>query len=113
MRNFYVYILASETRVLYTGVTRDLTVRLWYHRQNPGSFASWYHCTRLVYYETSPTAREAIAREKQIKNWTRRKKLGLIERLNPQWLDLAANFGIAPDLAWVDSSTPRCALRSE
>ena len=94
MRTFYVYMLASRTRVLYTGVTRDLAARLSYHRQNTASFASRYRCTRLVYYELSPTARDAIAREKQIKNWTRRKKLHLITTLNPGWLDLAIELGI-------------------
>ena len=88
-----VYILTNERRtVLYTGVTSDLARRLWEHRthRDPKSFASRYHCTRLVFYEVTTDIRAAIAREKQIKNWHRAWKIRLIESTNPDWLDLSA-----------------------
>jgi putative endonuclease len=97
MKTYYVYILASRTRVLYTGVSGNLEKRLWYHRNNPTSFASRYACNRLVYYETCPAARDAIVREKQIKGWSRAKKLALIAAFNPGWLDFSKEFGIGPN----------------
>jgi putative endonuclease len=87
---YFVYLLASRSRVLYVGVTRDLAQRVWQHRSKevPG-FTSKYNVTRLVHFESFPTARQAIAREKQLKGWRRSKKIALIESGNPQWRDLA------------------------
>jgi putative endonuclease len=88
-RTFHVYVLASVTRRLYVGVTDDLAFRLEQHRNGTGSrFAARYNIRRLVRAEPYATAREAIAREKQIKGWSRAKKIALIESENPQWLDL-------------------------
>jgi|SRR5215208_6390716 len=89
-RIFSVYILASATRRLYVGVTSDLTKRMWEHKAGlvPG-FTRRYGITRLVYVETTAAGRNAIAREKQIKGWLRRKKMALIESQNPEWRDLA------------------------
>ena len=90
-RDFFVYILTDKGRAtLYIGMTNDLQSRLWQHR-NPeqSSFTQACHCILLVYYETYPDALNAIAREKQLKGWTRAKKNTLIEVLNPQWEDLA------------------------
>ena len=89
-RTSYVYILASRTRRLYTGVTRDLLRRVWQHRSGavPGHTAR-YAITRLVHYEAVDDVAAAIAREKQIKSWTREKRLALVERTNAGWLDLA------------------------
>jgi putative endonuclease len=56
-------------------------------------FASKYRCNRLVYYETCDDVRNAIEREKQLKGWVRRKKIALIEKLNPRWADLAESWG--------------------
>jgi putative endonuclease len=87
---YYVYILASRSRVLYTGVTNDLVRRLFEHRSGLGSaFARRYSIHRLVHVETARNARDAIAREKQIKRWTRRKKVALIEETNPTWDELS------------------------
>src|SRR5581483_2996224 len=93
MRRFYVYILASKSRVLYTGVTDNIWRRTWEHQHdvNPG-FTSDYRVHRLVYYETFQYAGNAIAREKQIRGWLRRKKIALIEAGNPTWEDLSANW---------------------
>jgi putative endonuclease len=90
---FFVYILSSKSRVLYTGVTRDLIRRLYQHRLGlvPG-FTSRYHVTSLVYFEETPSARAAFERERQIKGWSREKKVQLIESSNAGWLDLAADW---------------------
>lgn len=94
-RTFSVYILASLSRRLYTGVTTDLQRRLGEHRMGaiPG-FTQRYRIHRLVYFETTPNSRAAITREKEIKGWTREKRVQLIEEGNAGWLDLgAAWFG--------------------
>lgn len=87
---YFVYILASRTRNLYTGVTGHLLRRMVEHRQGlvPG-FTSRYRIFRLVHFEAYCNVHEAIAREKEIKAWRREKKLWLIQRLNPTWQDLA------------------------
>jgi methylglutaconyl-CoA hydratase len=90
MRHFYVYILSSKSRVLYTGITDDIYRRTWEHKNsvNPG-FTSHYKVHRLVYYETFKYVNNAIAREKSVKGWLRRKKIALIEAENPTWEDLS------------------------
>jgi putative endonuclease len=90
---FSVYILASTSRVLYTGVTRDLQRRVYQHRQGlvPG-FTRRYRVDRLVYFEQTPSARAAFERERQLKKWSRAKKVRLIESVNAGWLDLAADW---------------------
>ncbi len=93
-RNVYhVYILASASRVLYTGITNDLQRRVSKHRamRVPG-FTQKYHVTELMYCETFRDVRDAIAREKQIKAWTRAKSIALIEKLNPHWRDLSTDW---------------------
>ena len=93
MRTYYVYILASKSRTLYTGVTGDLRRRLYQHHEGSGSaFTRRYAVHRLVHVDTATNPRDAIAREKQIKRWSRRKKVALIEATNPEWLDLAADW---------------------
>jgi len=89
-RQSYVYILFNKRNgTLYTGVTSNLTKRIWQHKQkNPGSFTSKYGANRLGYYEVFSDIRDAIAREKQIKGGSRVKKLDLIEKQNPDWRDL-------------------------
>jgi putative endonuclease len=90
----YVYILANRSRTLYTGLTSDLTRRLYEHRSGVASrFTKRYSVHRLVYVETSTNPRDAIARETQIKRWTRRKKVALIEATNPLWEELAPLSG--------------------
>jgi putative endonuclease len=89
-RTYCVYILASRSRNLYTGVTNNLERRMIEHRDGlvPG-FTSKYRISRLVHFEQFGDIREAIAREKEIKAWRREKKIWLIERQNPKWEDLA------------------------
>jgi len=89
--DYFVYILANKTNVtIYTGVTNNLKRRLWEHRNHvdPNSFTAKYKVDKLVYFEVTPSAEAAIAREKQIKSWSRKKKNQLIEKKNPKWLDL-------------------------
>jgi putative endonuclease len=92
--SFYVYILASRRRSLYVGVTNDLRRRLAEHRErvDPRCFTARYNVFRLVHYEHTHDVRCAIAREKEIKRWVRWKKVRLIERSNPTWRDLSADF---------------------
>ena len=93
MQCYYVYIMASRGGVLYTGVTNDLARRVWEHKQGEGGkFTYKYRVHHLVHWEEFLDARQAIAREKQIKGWVRRKKTALIAEANPQWADLAADW---------------------
>jgi len=90
VKTFYVYILASKSRVLYIGVTNNLERRLFEHRQKlTTGFTKKYNVTRLVYYELFENIRDAIAREKQIKAWRREKKVTLIDEMNPGWIELS------------------------
>lgn len=87
---YCVYIMTNKRNtVLYTGVTSDLKGRVFKHRHKllPG-FTARYNVDKLVYYEAGDNARSAIAREKQIKAGSRRKKLDLVNRMNPEWRDL-------------------------
>ena len=92
MRSYYVYIMASLSRVLYVGVTNDISRRVSEHKvaQTPG-FSSRYRVNRLVHVEEFSDIRDAIAREKQLKGWTRARKLDLIEKHNPALADLSPN----------------------
>jgi putative endonuclease len=93
-----VYILASKRNgTLYTGVTSDLHGRIHRHRvgQLPG-FTRKYGVKLLVWFEQHSTMEQAIIREKRIKRWNRRWKLELIEAANPDWRDLAEDFGFDP-----------------
>ena len=93
MRIYYVYLLSSLSRRLYTGVTNDLISRVWQHKNNVNnSFTSRYNIHRLVYYEEYEYVHDAIAREKQIKLWKRIKKEALIESANKSWRDLSEGW---------------------
>ena len=89
MQTYFVYIVASRSRNLYTGVTNDLQRRILQHKQGlvPG-FTTRYRIQRLVYYEQFGDIRAAIAREKQVKGWNRQRRLALIASRNPTWKDL-------------------------
>ena len=90
-KNYYLYILTNNNnRVLYTGVTSNLSRRLTQHKNEAvPSFSKRYKIKKLVYYEVFDDSYRAIAREKQIKGGSRRKKVELINRMNPKWRDLA------------------------
>jgi putative endonuclease len=91
LKTYYVYIMASKSRTLYTGVTNNLERRVLQHRGKllPG-FTARYNINRLAYYEVFGEITAAIAREKQIKSWGRMKKIALIESTNRDWKDLSA-----------------------
>ena len=96
----YVYILASRRHgTLYIGVTSDLERRVYEHREGLiAGFTNDYSVKRLVYYEPFDSIEDAIVREKRLKKWRRDWKIALIERDNPEWRDIAVDFG-APALA--------------
>ena len=101
-RTYCVSIMASASRVIYTGVTNDLQRRVREHKlkQIPG-FTCKYNVTRLVNFEEFDRIEDAIVREKTIKGWLRKKKMTLIEKGNGTWKDLA--------WGWFDSEVLRCA----
>jgi putative endonuclease len=89
----YTYIVASRSRTLYIGMTRDIEARVFQHkcRLHEG-FSAKYNCNRLVWYERFVLPDAAIAREKQLKGWVRAKKIALIEKTNPTWVDLSEQW---------------------
>jgi len=91
VKEFYVYMMTNRRRVvLYTGVTNDLTRRVWEHQNHVvKGFTSKYKLDCLVYYERFADALSAITREKEIKSWQREKKNDLVRKLNPKWENLA------------------------
>jgi len=99
-RDYWMYMLANKSRMLYVGVTNDLERRLAEHRAKlaPG-FPERYGLTNLVYFESTGDVQAAIAREKQLKSWVRRKKVALVHSMNPEWKDLATEWAPpAPDI---------------
>lgn len=94
MMQYYVYFLTNwNNRVLYVGVTNNLERRLYKHKHElMDGFTKRYHVHKLVYFKTTPDVRSAIAREKQIKRWTRAQKNKLISESNPDWRDLSKNW---------------------
>ncbi len=91
-----VYILASPGNgVLYVGMSVDLLGRIWTHKEKLlDGFAKRYNCTKLVYYESAPDKDAALEREKQIKKWSRFKKLRLIQSMNHEFEDLSDQLGL-------------------
>jgi len=92
--HFYVYMLQSASRrAIYIGVTNNLRHRVFQHKTHQSEgFTDDYNATRLVYFQKFDSVGKAIAREKQLKRWRREKKMWLIERMNPKWRDLAADW---------------------
>src|SRR2546430_5422699 len=98
--HFFVYIMASKSRVLYVGMTNDLTVRVFQHKTGRyKGFTQRYRVHRLVYFESYRYVNSAIAREKELKSWRREKRIALIESINPLWDDLAAGWFTAEEMA--------------
>ncbi len=94
LRQFYVYLLTNDyDKVLYVGVTSDLVKRLYEHNSSAvKGFSYRYNTHKLIYYEICDTAEQAIAREKQLKNWHHDWKLNLAIQMNPELRDLGADF---------------------
>jgi putative endonuclease len=92
-KHYFVYIMASHSRVIYVGMTNDLRRRVAQHQQKlVEGFTQKYNVTRLVYYEMTEEVHAALEREKQIKAWRRSKKVALIESMNPRWKDLSGEL---------------------
>ena len=96
---YFTYIMASRSHTLYIGVSRDLQKRVFEHKwAEHDAFTAKYNCDRLVWFESYQEVTRAIAREKQLKGWRRDKKIALIEKANPAWIDLSKDwFDIEPD----------------
>jgi putative endonuclease len=90
MKQYYIYILTNQYHtVFYVGVTNNLIRRVYEHKNKlVKGFTSKYNINKLVYYEVFSDIRDAIYREKQIKSWSRKKKIEMIEKFNPEWKDL-------------------------
>lgn len=92
-KQFYVYILTNKSNTLYTGVTNDLNRRIYEHKNKlVDGFTKKYNIDKLIYYEVFNNPKEAIMAEKQIKGWTRKKKIELIKSKNPTFKDLTKNL---------------------
>jgi putative endonuclease len=93
MNQYYVYIMTNRSKTLYTGVTNDLTRRVYEHKNKMiDGFTKKYNITKLVYFEETNDILSAITREKQIKGWLRSKKIALIGSVNPKWEDLSEGW---------------------
>lgn len=105
MKTGFVYIMASDTRTMYVGVTSNLERHVWEHKTHHcDGFTKEHNVTKLVYIAEFPRIDDAIAWEKMVKGKTRRKKIDLIEAQNPRWNDLAWN--------WFDGSVSAPAVPS-
>jgi len=93
LTNAFIYIMSNKGRTtFYIGVTNNLERRVREHRSGAGEFTSRYNLYELVYYEIITDIRSAIMREKRLKRWHREWKLNLIKTLNPEMIDLAADW---------------------
>jgi len=90
MKKCFVYIVTNKSMTLYTGMTNSLEQRTFQHKSDTNKgFTSRYNISKLVYFEEFTDVRDAIAREKQVKGWLRRKKIALVNSMNPKWKDLS------------------------
>jgi len=90
VKQYYVYIMTNKSKTLYTGVTHNLERRVYEHKNKlVEGFTKRYNITKLVYYEETNNVHSAIEREKQIKGCLRKRKIALIESMNPKWTDLS------------------------
>lgn len=93
MKSYFLYILGSRTETLYIGTTNDLETRTLQHKQKiHAGFTEKYSVDRLLYYEETNDVKTALAREKQLKSWRRQKKIDLVEKNNPKWVDLSEDW---------------------
>jgi putative endonuclease len=91
--NFFVYIVASDSGTLYTGVTNNLKRRIWEHKNGFfEGFSKKYKCHKLIFMERFQYVKDAIVAEKRIKGWSRKKKEDLIGIKNPCWKDLSVGL---------------------
>ncbi len=98
MKTYWIYIMTNKSGTLYTGMSSALEPRNWQHKNKYFSgFTAKYNIDKMVYCENTNDIHVAIAREKQIKGWTRIKKIALIESINPEWKDLSLEWYIKED----------------
>jgi putative endonuclease len=89
MKQYFVYLLTNNSGALYVGFTSNLKNRIWEHKNKISKgFTEKYNIDKIIYLEQSENVYSAIQREKQLKGWTRKKKIALFEKENPDWLDL-------------------------
>ncbi len=113
-REYYTYIVASKTRVIYIGITNNLQRRMREHlTKKREGFTANYNVNRLVWYQAFRDVNDAIAMEKKLKGWTRLKKTTLIEEGNPKWDDLAADWPALADLRWQAKRSRQASPREE
>jgi putative endonuclease len=108
-KKYYTYIMGSITGTLYTGMTSNLSKRVFQHKFHEfEGFTARYDVVRLLYFESFVDVHRAIRREKQIKGWKRERKIALIESINPHWLDLAKDWypWVKEQTGGRDASTP-------
>jgi putative endonuclease len=104
-KTYFVYIMSNISKMLHVGVTNNLEHRVFQHKAKLiDGFTKKYNLHRLVYFEAFGSIRDAIAREKQIKGWLRARKVKLVESVNPEWKDLAADWMNKPRPARTVSS---------
>ena len=90
---YHVYIMTNKSGTLYTGITNNIKKRVFEHKNKLiAGFTEKYNISRLVYFETFSNVQSAIAREKVIKGWLRKKKIELIRKDNPDWKDLSHDW---------------------
>jgi putative endonuclease len=96
-KQYFVYIIAGHSRTLYVGLTNNLRRRALEHKRKVRKgYTEKYRVDQLVWFEQFSEILQAIAREKQIKGWSRAKKIALIEAMNPSWLDYARELNLPP-----------------
>ncbi|MGB6692067.1 MAG: GIY-YIG nuclease family protein [Terracidiphilus sp.] len=101
---YFTYIVASRSLTLYIGVTGNLRKRVFEHKRKlHEGFSATYNCNRLVWFERFVEISNAIAREKQLKGWARAKKIALIKKSNPTWIDLSEKWFTQEELTWTPS----------
>ena len=112
---FFVYLMTNPTNtVIYTGVTNDLLRRVFEHKEKlHEGFSKRYNIVKLVYYETFIDSYSAISREKQIKAGSRKKKIALIEPMNPNWKDLYDELVKGEKQSFLFLTSPKMSLRAE
>jgi len=94
-KQYYVYIITNKSGTLYVGFTNNIRRRIHQHKSKlVDGFTMKYNIDRLLYYETFSDVNSAIAREKMIKGWLRKKKIELINTINPNWIDLSEDWYI-------------------
>ena len=93
MKNYYIYIMTSQSGTMYIGMTNDINKRVYQHKNHliPG-FTDKYNVDQLLYVETTSDPVSAIRREKQLKKWRREKKVALVDSQNPDWKDLSEGW---------------------